>query len=85
MVTGTRRGAEGPTSTFAALMVGTLGYPLAPARGVIIDVCHIDSGCSRISISILPGARRQYFIALMVGALGSPAPAHPRGLAIDVF
>jgi hypothetical protein len=32
-----------------------------------------------------PGAHRQYFLALMVGTPGSPAPAPPRGPAIDVF
>jgi hypothetical protein len=83
METGPPREPGGPMLTFAALM-GALRYPSAPARGPVIDVCRIDGGRSRISVSILPGARRRRFLALMVGAPGSLAPALPRGAAVDV-
>jgi hypothetical protein len=48
------QGARGPTSTFAALMVGALGYLSAPA----IDVFYVDGGRSRISVNTSQGAHR---------------------------
>jgi hypothetical protein len=38
----------------------------------------VDGGRSRIFGTASHGARRRYFLVLMVGALGSPAPP-PRG------
>jgi hypothetical protein len=70
--------------TFVTLIVGTLGDLSAPARGAAIDICCIDGGCSRISVSILPGARHRRFLALMVGAPGSSALAPPSCPAINV-
>jgi hypothetical protein len=45
----------------------------------------VDGGRSQISASTDQGARRRRFIALMMGALGSPALAPPRGLIIDIY
>jgi hypothetical protein len=45
----------------------------------------VDGGRSWISSSdTSQGARRRRFLALMVDAPGSPAPAPPRGPAVDV-
>jgi hypothetical protein len=47
---------------------------------------RVDGGRSRISSSgTAQGPRHRRFLALMVGALGSPAPAPPKGPAIDIF
>jgi hypothetical protein len=46
----------------------------------------IDGGRSRIFNSgSSQGARCQRFLALMVGALGSSAPAPPTGPVVDVY
>jgi hypothetical protein len=45
----------------------------------------VDGGRSRIfSSGTSQGARRQRFLALMVDAPGSSAPAPPRGPVVDV-
>jgi hypothetical protein len=45
----------------------------------------VDGGHSQIySSDTSQGARRRRFLALMVGAPGSPAPASPRGPVVDI-
>jgi hypothetical protein len=47
---------------------------------------NIDGGRSRISSSgTSQGARCRRFLALVVDAPGSSAPAHPMGTTVDVF
>jgi hypothetical protein len=47
---------------------------------------NVDGGRSRISSSgTSHGAHHRRFLALMVGAPGSPAPAPPRGAVVDDF
>jgi hypothetical protein len=54
--------------------------PLAGARVPIVDVFYVDGGRSRVSSSdTSQGAYRRRFLALLVGALGSPASAPPSG------
>jgi hypothetical protein len=69
---------------FVTLMVGAPGSPSAPSKRHAVDVFYIDGGCFRISISTRQGARRQYFLTLMVDAPGSSALAPHREPAIDV-
>jgi hypothetical protein len=57
----------------------------APSREPAIVVFYVDGGCSCISISTSQGVRHRRFLALMVGAPGSIAPAPPRELIIDVL
>jgi hypothetical protein len=46
---------------------------------------RVDDGRSQIySSGTSQGVRRQHFLALMVGALGSPAPTPPKRPAINV-
>jgi hypothetical protein len=60
--------------------------PPAGARVLAVDIFSVDGGRSRISSSVTSqGVRRRRFLALMVGAPGSPASAPPRGAVIDVF
>jgi hypothetical protein len=60
--------------------MGTEPPPPVGARVPVVDVSYVDTGRSRFSNSgISQGAHRRHFIALMVGAPGSPALAHPRG------
>jgi hypothetical protein len=49
-----------------------------------VDICRIDGGRSWISVSTLLEGLLSMFVALMVGALGSPS-APPKGPAVDVF
>jgi hypothetical protein len=51
----------------------------APPRGLTIDVCYVDGGRSRISVSTSQEARRRRFLVLMMGAPESPAPAPLKG------
>jgi hypothetical protein len=45
----------------------------------------VDGRCSRVySSGTSQGIRHRCFLALMVGALRSTAPAPPRGAAIDI-
>jgi hypothetical protein len=46
---------------------------------------YVDGGCSRIFVSTFQGARCRCFLALMVGAPGSTAPAPPREPTVDIF
>jgi hypothetical protein len=65
---------------FFTLMVGAPGsLALAPPRGAHRRRFYVDGGRSRISISTTQGARRRRFLALMVLAPVSPAPAPPGG------
>jgi hypothetical protein len=65
---------------FVMLMVGTRRCTaVAPPRRLNIDVCYVDDGRSRISISTHQGAHRRRFFALMVGAPGCTALAPSRG------
>jgi hypothetical protein len=70
----------GLPSMFVTLMVDALGSPLAPPRGSTVNICHVDRGRSRISISTSQEAHRRCFLTLMVDAFGSPAPAPPKGV-----
>jgi hypothetical protein len=56
------------------------------ARMPAVDVFYIDGGRSRIfSSGTSQGPRCRRFLAFMVGAPGSLAPAPLRGLAVNVF
>jgi hypothetical protein len=60
--------------------------PPAGARVPAINVFYVDGGRFWIfSFGISQGARRRCFLALIVGALGSPALTPPRGPAVDIF
>jgi hypothetical protein len=52
---------------------------LAPTRGPAVNIFYVDGGCSRISISTRQGGCYLCFLALMVYAPRSTAPASPRG------
>jgi hypothetical protein len=76
METGPPRAPGGSMSTFAVLMVGAPGSPTpTPPGGPPLTFLSVVGGRSRISVSILPGARRQYFLALVVGTPRSPTPS----------
>jgi hypothetical protein len=73
-------------STPLGSRMGTATPPPTGDRVLAIDVFYVDGGCSRISSSgTSQAACRRCFLALMVGALGSPALAPPRGPTIDIF
>jgi hypothetical protein len=64
-------------------MVGAPVSP-SPVRGATIDVSSVDGGRFWISGITSQGARRQYFLVLLVDTHGSLSPL-PRGPAIDAF
>jgi hypothetical protein len=67
-------------NVFLALIVGApRSTAPAPPEGPAIDVCYVDDGRFRISVSTFQGACLRRFLALMVGAIGSLALAPPRG------
>jgi hypothetical protein len=51
----------GPPSTFSRWMVGALGSPAPPPKGVIIDIFTIDDGRSWISGTTSQGVRHRRF------------------------
>jgi hypothetical protein len=60
--------------------------PHVGARGPTVDIFYVYGGRSQIScFDTSQGARCRCFLALMVGALGSLAPAPPTGPAVDTF
>jgi hypothetical protein len=85
METGPHRGPKGSPLTFVALMVDAFGSPLASHRGPAIDICRVDGGRSRISVSTSQGSHRWHFLTLMVATPVSLALVPPRGAAIDIF
>jgi hypothetical protein len=70
---------------FFTLMVNALDLRQHPPGGLPLMFPSGDDGHSWISSSgTSQGTRRRRFLALMVGTPGSPAPAPPRGLTVDV-
>jgi hypothetical protein len=58
--------------------------PLVVVGGLPSTFFSADGVHSRISGTASQGTYRQYFLALMMGAPGSPAPP-PTGSAVDIF
>jgi hypothetical protein len=90
---GSRMGTEPPlrgpgclSLTFFMLMVGAPESLSSAPRGPSSTFLSVDGGHSRISSSgTSHGAHHRRFLALLVGAPQSPAPAPPRGPTVDVF
>jgi hypothetical protein len=62
------------------------GPGCSPSTFFMLIFLSFDGGRSRISSSgTSQGARRRYFLALMVDTPGSPAPAPPRAPAVNIF
>jgi hypothetical protein len=62
------------------------GPGCSPSTFFMLIFLSVDGGRSRISSSgTSQGARRRYFLALMVDTPGSPAPAPPRAPAVNIF
>jgi hypothetical protein len=66
-------------------MVSALGYSSPPPMGSAVNVFYIDDGLSQTSGTARQGAHRRCFLALMVGAPGSPTPPPREGPTIGVF
>jgi hypothetical protein len=65
-------------------MVGTLRSLVPPLRGLATDIFYVDGGRFRISVSTNQEGHRRRFLALIMGAPGSPALAPPKWPAVDV-
>jgi hypothetical protein len=57
---------------------------LAPPSGPVVEVCYVDGGCSRISVSTSEGGCCRCFLTLKVDAPGSLASAPPWEPTVDV-
>jgi hypothetical protein len=77
--------SKGPTINIFYVDGGRSQISVSTSQCPPSTFLSVDGGRSRISSSgTSQGAHRQCFLALMVGACGSPTPAPPRRPTIDV-
>jgi hypothetical protein len=77
------RGPRGPLSMILVLMVDAPGSSAMPPRGELSTFFSVDGERSWISGTASQKAHHRWFLALMVGAPGSPAPTPPKGPTVN--